>query len=343
MKNTFRPIYWKEGQLILPQHFQQEYFFLREMFSRISKSMHPYIWGHRSLCIKNIDLNSELFEISGGEFWFENDEMPRRLFTDHDQPGDTIVEIKNIANELQQKPEGNYYICVRLSNNLNVQHLENLDSKLIQEKQILLETRFVSTSNEEDIKNIHDNDKGQLFRLYHALQIVIEESKNVKNKLPIAKISKTKHNIFFHEKYIPPTINLDLEIKQINPLENIILEIQKKLKSYSDYLSPYGINVMNDGEKDDNYRMILVSLNRNIGILHHYLAEKKHIHPWNVFILLKSLITELSTFSRIDNYKIDKILDYIKYDHLDLYLTFNTIKETLTLLLKEISARPEFI
>jgi len=344
MENSFKPIYWQEGQMLLPQHFQQESFYLRGLLSKLSKMNHPHMWGHRSLNIKHLDLKNELFEISEGEFWFK-DEISFCLYTDDNKTGDTIVEIKNVGDELKKKTDGDYYICLRLSSNHNVQHLESLDAKQIEEKKVSLETKFITTSSEEDLKSIHDNDEGKVFRLYHALQVVVKEPGHItmKNLLPIIKISKSRQDFWVHDKYIPPTINLDVEINKNNPLEEIIHDIQNTLQYYSDYLSPYGINIMNDGEKDDNYRLILVSLNRYIATIYHYLAEKKHIHPWDVFVVLKSMIAEFSTFSKIDEYKPCKITDSIQYNHLDLALTFGKIKKAVATILKEISARPEYI
>ena len=337
--NDVRPIFWQEGQPILQHHFQQDFLYNRVVVSRISKSIHPYMWGFRNICIEKIDIDNKKIDISDGEFWFK-EEIPLLLNKQKNQPGDTIILQKDFES-IADMPDGIFYVCLYLPDNDNVKEIQ-IDELYSERKNanVNYSTRFISTKQEEEVNDIHTNETGNVYRLYTHLQIVIKTKNHLNDRvLPFLKINK-QDNVITIKKYIPPSINCVLSIEEKNPFSMIIDKITSELKKAAKDLSTFGTEIMNDGEKDDKYRMILIALHRNIAIIHERLIEKQTVHPFEIFLTLKVLISELSAFSK--QYPLDTILKDIKYDHFDLYLTFELLKKQLKKLLKEISSRPLF-
>ncbi len=83
-------------------------------------------------------------------------------------------------------------------------------------------------------------------------------------------------------------------------MKNIREQITARCRGLEEYNQPRGWYIQEGDANALTYLLALRSLNRCVPLLHH-IADTPHVHPWNVYALLRELVGELSTFTdRID-------------------------------------------
>ena len=145
--------------------------------------------------------------------------------------------------------------------------------------------------------------------------------------------------------FIPPSVN----VLNSAPLSRIVKEVHDQIASRGRQLEEYkqqrGIHTAEFGARDMVYLLALRTLNRYIPQLNMLLGVQQ-IHPWQVYGVIRQLIGELSTFSGNVNV-MGKTLEgetlCENYDHLNLFTCFSGLQATVTRLLDEITAGPEYV
>jgi len=337
-----RPIFWHQGLLLQPQHFQIENNFFQSLLYPLQKKLMPYFWGISSFKIQESSIQNGEFELERGDFLFqdmtyvnypENAVIQSRSFEDSWKDRDTPLEIF-IGLKKQSK----------VSPNVTQQKTLDIATDI--------QTRFLTREDPESAKDIHtDGPDAQLKRLHYVLNIFWNtEKKHLDDYLliPIGKLEVHGGDIFFAKKYIPPMLSFNSSDILLNKLK----EIRDNLKSKSRVLEAYkrkrGIHTASFGSRDMLFLLALRSLNRYIPVLYHWTESKQvSVHPWNVYGLLRQLIGELSSFSNTVNVIGENDTDetsLIKpYDHLKIWDCFSGASNLISTLLDEITSGPDFI
>jgi len=334
-----RPLYWHQGLFLQPQHFQLLELSFRSLLSPFSQFLEPYFWGMAELEIQKSALGMKSFRILKGTFLF-----PDGTFAVF--PGNLIIEARPFDDAWVEggKP---FTIFVGLrkwnpsgENVTVVEKLENLSA---------ITTRFVTTPNPEEVKDLHSGGPvGRVKKLYYLLKIFFETEREELGEyalIPIAQLERVGEEIRVSQRFIPPCLTISSSEALFHIIREIRDQVASRAHQLEEYKSQRGIQTAEFGSRDMAYLLALRSLNRYVPLFFH-LTEVTQVHPWAVYGLLRQMIGELSSFSERVNVMAElqdgtRLLP--NYDHLNLWDCFSTAQSLITQLLDEITAGPEYV
>jgi len=184
-------------------------------------------------------------------------------------------------------------------------------------------------------------------RLYYLLKVFWETEKDQLGDyhlMPVGRLERMGERVILSEKFVPPS----LTIKSSELLFRLVADIKDQIASRGRQLESCkrerGIHTAEFGARDMVYLLALRSLNRYIPLMEHLLAYDR-VHPWHVFGVLKQMVGELSAFSEqveVMGQVVDGSRGILEYDHRNLWGCFAEARTTITLLLDEITAGPEY-
>jgi type VI secretion system protein ImpJ len=334
-----RPLFWHQGLFLQPQHLQLADLHAQSLLTPVYRYLCPYPWGIGELEIQTAALDNLNFNLLRGDFVFPD-------MTYIALPGNAIIEARSFDEAWVEggKPLG-VYVGLKKWNEIgeNVTVLPRL-SNLAD-----VNTRFATTADPEEVQDLHQNGPpAQVQRLHHVLKVFWETEKDQLGEyqlIPVAQLERTGERVVLSEKFIPPA----LTVKSSEVLLRMIADTKDQIASRGRQLESYkrdrGIHTAEFGARDTVYLLALRSLNRYIPLIEHVLASN-HVHPWNVYGLLKQMIGELSAFSEqvdVMGELADGSQGVLDYDHRNLHGCFEGIGAIITKLLDEITAGPEYV
>jgi type VI secretion system protein ImpJ len=334
-----RPLFWHQGLFLQPQHLQLADLHIQSLLTPLYRYLYPYPWGIGELEIQTAALDNLSFNLLRGTFLFPD-------MTYADLPGNAIIEARSFDEAWAEggKPLG-VYVGLKKWNEFgeNVTVLPRL-SNLTE-----VNTRFVTTVDPEEIKDLHHNGPpAQVQRLYHVLKVFWETEKDQLGEyqlIPVAQLERMGERVGLSEKFIPPALTIKSSEILLRLLVNIKDQIASRSRQLESYKRDRGIHTAEFGARDTVYLLALRSLNRYIPFLEHILASPQ-THPWNVYGLLKQMIGELSAFSEqvdVMGELADGSQGVLGYDHRNLWDCFEGLSAVITKLLDEITAGPEYV
>ncbi len=334
-----RPLYWHQGLFLQPQHFQLLDLSFQSLLTPIRRFIGPYFWGVAEIEIQRAALGRRSFSVSKGNFLFPDGSYASL-------PGNALLEGRPFDEAWVEggKPLP-VYIGTRKwkdsGENVTVlDKLENLSE---------VNTRFVTTSNPEEILDLHSGGpKGQVKRLHYVLKIFWEKELEQLGDyllIPVAQLERMGEEIRLSERYIPPCLTLSSS----EPLIKLIKELRDQITARSHQLEELkrqrGIQTAEFGSRDMVYLLALRSLNRYVPVLSHF-TEAPQLHPWPIYGVLRQIIGELSTFSERVNV-LGELEDGHRmlpnYDHRSLWECFSAAQALVIQLLDEITAGPDYV
>lgn len=334
-----RPVFWHQGLFLQPQHFQILDLSFRSLLTPFHSFLQPNFWGIGELEIQKTALGNRSFNLLKGNFLFPDG-------TYAVVPGNSLIEARHFD---ESWVDGNKPLCVYVGlkkwndSGENVTILEKL------ERFSEVTTRYVTTSDQEEVKDLHSGGpQGKVKRLNHVLKIFYESERDQLGDyvlIPIAQLERMGEEIVLSQHFVPPC----LTISSSEPLLKLIKEIRDQIaaRSYQleEYKSERGIQTAEFGSRDMVYLLALRSFNRYVPILYHY-TELQQIHPWMVYGTLRQLVGELSAFSDRINVMGEledgsRILP--RYDHWNIWECFLSAQDLIISLLDEITAGPEYV
>ena len=334
-----KPLFWHQGLFLQPQHLQLNDLYNQSNLTPYHKYLHPHLYGVGPFKIEESALSNFSFEINSAEFWFgdktyavvgENATIePRHFKNVWDDEMDALTVYVGLKKFSQS--EDNVSI-VKKGKSLARVH-----------------TRFISSEEPEKIMDLHKGDTpANVQQMVLLLKIFfhpeIEQLGNYE-LIPVGRIERQGDKIIISDTYAPPCISIHYAAMlhaQITEIFNQILFKDRELETYK---AQRGIHNAEFGSKDMVYLLALRSFNRYIPVFAHMLEEPGG-HPWDVYMTVKQLIGELSSFTEI----IDVLgrdesgnLRIPPYDHNDLIACFSGAAALITELIDEITAGPEYI
>jgi type VI secretion system protein ImpJ len=334
-----RPLFWHQGLFLQPQHFQLKDLYDQSLLTPFHECLNPHFWGIRDIEIQKAALGNHSFNLLNGQFLFPD--MSYVVF-----PDNAVIQARSFDGAW--KADGKtftVYVGLKKWNDAgeNVAVLSNLNDLSN------VTTRFVTTTDDEEIKDLHQNGPpAQVKRLYYVLKIFWETEEDLLGDyelIPIACLEKDGDEIILSEHFISPCIGLSGS----ETLNKIVREVRDQISSRGRQLEAYKrerrIHSAEFGARDMVYLLALRSLNRYIPRLIH-LTETRKVHPWDVYDVLRQLAGELSSFSleiSVAGEKEDGSRLLPDYDHHNLWKCFSGAKTLITQLLDEITAGPEYV
>jgi len=337
--NNGRPLFWHQGLLLQPHHFQQQDSFVQSMLSPFHRFIQPFWWGAASIDIRATALANRTFNLAQGEFIFPDQ-------THVTYPGNAVLESRSFENDW---PEGErplkVYLGLRRLNESGdnvtvVPTLENLSH---------VPTRFVTLADSEVVEDLYQTGPSakMQFLLYAAKLFWESETDQLGDYilLPIAQLERSGEDILLSGSFIPPCLSLSA----FSQLARIVREIRDQIASRGRELESHkqerGIQTPEFGARDMVYLLALRSLNRYIPPLQQ-MTETGHVHPWAAFGLIRQLLGELSSFSvnvTVMGTAADGTPLIAPYDHRNLWPCFSQAQALATRLLDEITAGPDYV
>ncbi|MCX8117628.1 MAG: type VI secretion system baseplate subunit TssK [Desulfobacterota bacterium] len=334
-----RPLFWHQGLFLQPQHFQLLDLSFQSLLIPFHQFMEPHFWGVGEVEIHKAGLGLRTFNLLKGSFLF-----PDGTFVVF--PGNGIVEARSFHEAWTDggKPFTVFIGLKKMNpageNVTVVDTLENLSK---------VTTRFVTTPNPEEVRDLHSGGPvGQVKRLYYLLKVFWETEREQLGDyvlIPVAQLERMGEEVRLSPRFIPPCLTLSGS----EPLLRLIKEIRDQLASRAHQLEEYksqrGVHTAEFGSRDMVYLLALRSLNRYVPPLYHA-TEAQLTHPWAIYGLLRQLIGELSSFSERINVmgeQEDGTRALLGYDHQNLWECFSTAQALIVQLLDEITAGPEYV
>jgi len=313
-------IFWHEGLFLQPHHFE----ILEKNLEEKCKEEKIFYWGVRSF-----ELNEEALK---------NNEID-------------ITEMKIILKDGSFISLDNSVIFNKFLNNQNgiqtlfigVKKLKDSENVEISEDSDLKgDKRFICDMSGKEVKDLYAQEIANIKFLYYSVKLFLEneiESVVDYELIPVAKINLDEKKL---EEYIPPLVNISdnyLMQKKVEAIYNILIEKITKLEEYklpfsTDYSSSKYLKFLN----------ILQILNK-VAIKFYVLNEYNKIHPFELYIILRELIAQLSTFSdRINFYGRAKNGNNLlkNYNHIKLLDVMNDFEILIKEMLDEVVMGPEY-
>ncbi len=337
--NAQRPLFWDQGILLQPQHFQLFDRSCQGLLAPYQKYLEPHFWGVGAMTIQKSALGTRTFNLQAGEFLF-----PDGSFVS--LPDNGCIDTRAFD---EAWVEGGKPFTVYLGLKKWRETGENVTVLPTLETVAAVSTRFVTTTGHEEVKDLHaGGPESQVKRLRFVLKIFWETEQDQLGEyelIPLAQLERFGAEIRLSEDFIPPS----LSCSSAPALYTLIREIRDQITSRSyqleEHKSKRGIQTAEFGSRDMVYFLALRSVNRYVPLLFHY-TETEQVHPWHLYGILRQLIGELTAFSERVSV-LGELPDGKKmlpaYDHGNLWGCFSAAQDMISHLLDEITAGPEYV
>lgn len=337
--NAQRPLFWNQGILLQPQHFQLLDRTCQGLLTPYQKYLEPHFWGVGAMSIQKSALGTRTFNLQDGEFLF---------------PDGTFVSLsENACIDARAFDEawveGGKPFTVYLGLKKWSDSGENVTILPALETVSTASTRFVTTNGHEEVKDLHaGGPEGQIKRLRFALKIFWETEQGQLGEyelIPLAQLERFGAEIRLSEDFVPPCLSYSASPSLHELIREIRDQVTARGYQLEEHKSKRGIQTAEFGSRDMVYFLALRSVNRYVPLLFHY-TETEQIHPWHLYGILRQLIGELTAFSERVSV-LGELQDGKKvipdYDHRNLWGCFSAAQDMISHLLDEITAGPEYV
>ena len=335
---TIKPIFWRQGMFLQPQHFQQSELHQSNQSNLIREYSHPWFWGFISYAMAKLSLQQRIVELEQAEIIF--------------QDGTHVILGQNAYIQSRQLDNVTIDPEVPLNVYVSLRKMSSLESNvtIIQDavETSTVKTRFFTQASPQTVDDIYsDGPKAELQTLTYKLGIVFEYERDAYADyllIPVAKIALDGENLIFPKEFVPPLITMT----GTTEIQHLVKELRDELTGRAIQLSSNNSASQQSGSFDPNllrYRIGLQTLSRYVPRLFH-ITETPNIHPWDVYGTLRELVGEISTFTQDVNFlgenkKGERLLP--AYKHTNIGECFNAARNLISQLMNEISVGPQFL
>jgi type VI secretion system protein ImpJ len=334
-----RPIFWHQGLLLQPQHFQLADLHAQSLLEPVHAFLGPHFWGVGDREIHEAALGNRSFEVRRGEFLFADGTYA--VF-----PGNAVIESRSFDDAWVEggKP---FTVLVGLKRWSDAgQNVGVLSGSLAMAD---LTSRFVTPADAEEVGDLHHaGPPAQVKRLRYLLRIFWETEREQLGDyvlIPLAQLERMGDEIKLSTKFVPPALTISSSEVLLNLIKDIRDAIAARAHQLEEYKRQRGVHTAEFGARDMAYLLALRSLSRYIPLLFHS-TETRQVHPWSVYGMLRQLVGELSSFSTTVNLlggEEDGTARLPAYDHWNLGACFSAAQALIIHLLDEITAGPEYV
>jgi type VI secretion system protein ImpJ len=317
--SKYRKIVWNEGMLLTPQHFQQwDNYFEGQLASRV-QSVLQYDYG-----IIDLQVNNEA--IANGNFQIT---VCRAVMQDG-----LIVNVPDAEAVPDLRPVGNHFhpeqerLGVHLAipamkfGEANVQASggkANSNLRFLQEGALVKDE--TTGTNEQPVAYAKSN-----LRL-----IFDDEVRDGFTSIKIAELMRTATGqLKIAEDYIPPILKVSASDWLAGMLRQLVEILITKSGSLGEQRRQSRASLADFTTSEVAVFWLLHTVNSSVPTMAHFFRSPL-IHPERLYLEMASLVGKLMTFSTDHNPK-----DIVKYDHDDLYFTFNNLSSVLKELLETV-------
>ncbi|HJU11852.1 MAG TPA: type VI secretion system baseplate subunit TssK [Candidatus Binataceae bacterium] len=336
-----RPLFWGQGLLLQPQHFQQQDEYHDSHLHYLLRMFSPFCWGVNSLRINEAALENFILEVENCEILTFDGTLLR--FGADLQPSTARLTPRSFEREFDPsgKPLSVFLGVPRLRPGEG--NLGGVDGRRDQNSGV--QTRYVLEESEVPDLSAGNDHTCQIQYLVHDAKLLFDVAAERTQEYELVKIAELIRSPdgkggTLSNRYIPPCIS----VKSSLALERIIREIRELLTAKGRELGSYpvgGRQGVQLATRDVGQALVVQVLNRYIPLFHHYL-ESGRIHPESMYALMRQVVGELSTFSQtvsvLGARDGDEGLPH--YQHTQLWPCFSMAAERIRQLLDELTTSP---
>jgi len=333
-----RPIYWHEGMLLQPQHFQQQDRYHESLVHQLCRRINPYYWGVVQLEINPDSLQNMILELescemilSDGAFlrFHGNTELESRSFEDKvpaaGQPLEVFLGLRRL-----KEGEAN----VTIPGQAEAPGPES-------------GPRYrVKPAGGDTFDLFAAESSARIDFLYYDPKVLFGPEKETAGEyqlFKLAEVRRTERGFELSPRYIPPATSLAASPLLVGLVKKVRDRMTTKARELLEFKRERGIQTREIAGRDTLFLFFALTVNRYTPLLHQLSENPDAAHPWPVYGLLRSLIGELSAFSESVNFlgaAGETGLGALKpYDHEDLWNCFNPAVDLIGPLLDQLIAR----
>jgi type VI secretion system protein ImpJ len=333
-----KPVYWYQGLFLQPQHFQLSDRHNEYTLHRHFAVTHQHHWGVVSQEIREDALYENVFELTKAVCIFQDGTLA-------ELPGNTVTRARSFKDVWTERDKPfQVYLGIRRWNgsSANVTEVDDVQNDNG------VRTRYISSLSPENMHDMHSNGQpGEIKRLHLDCKIFWENELAEASDytlLPIAQLVRDGSEILLNPEYAAPCLTHDASPS----LMRIVKDIRDRVLAACNKLEQFKAtsNITDGG--DGAYMVFFLAL-RTVSRFApeiQMLSNSCAMHPWEVYMRLRTFIGELSCFSAelsALGETIDGVSLLPEFEHTTPYPCFKAAHDVLARLLSGIAVGPEFL
>jgi type VI secretion system protein ImpJ len=306
--SRYQRVVWSEGMLLTPHHFQQLDNYHEESLNSRFASLAPYEWGL-------IDLQINREAIANGYF----DLIRCRAVL----PDGLMVNIPEIEQAPPPRPiDGHFqltnerldvYLAVpaRREGAINFQSGDGNGGLMV---------RYLQDAGVVPDETTGDNERQLAFARGNVRLLYSDELNEGYSSIKIAELERTatgQHTLV--ENWIPPALNISASSWLVNMLRQLIEILITKSTTLSEQRRQRAAGLADFTTSETANFWLLHTVNSAIPGLAHFFRTNP-LHPERLYLSMAELAGKLITFVTDRHPK-----DLVRYNHTDLFSTFNQL------------------
>ncbi|WP_108650379.1 type VI secretion system baseplate subunit TssK [Dongshaea marina] len=334
--NRNAPLYWHQGLLLQPQHFQLESQYHQAHVTRITQLLGNDSWGVNSLTIHEDALAEKRLVVSEGELLFPDGSLC------------SIPESASVSSRqfdhawVETGQPFTVYLGLRQwqTQGSNVAEVEAGASGAE------LDSRLITDLDPHTVPDLYGQGApGQARQMRYLVKIFWEsevEQAGDYQLIPIARLERDGPNIRLCERFVPPLLN----VQQWPGLRFLLTDLRDQMVSRARQVERFkqpGERMLEEGQFDVGLMLAIQALNRCAWRVQD-LVETPVVHPRLMWSSLCSMVAELSSFVMDLSVAGEPGTDrWPEYDHCRLAQVFDQLQYQLKRALRGIIVGPEYV
>lgn len=317
--STYRKIVWNEGMLLTPHHFQQWDNFYEELLNSRIRSLMQHEYGVLELRISGEAIANGNFQISVCRAV-----MPDGLFVN-------VPDAEAVPN---MRPVGNHFRVEadRLGVHLAIPAKKKGESNFQASGGAAdPNLRYLQEAGSAKDETTGTNEQPIAYAKSNLRIIFDDELRDGFTSIKIAELKRSPTGqLQISEEYIPPILKISASDWLTAMLRQLVEILITKSASLAEQRRQSNASLADFTTSEVAVFWLLHTINSSIPVMSHYFRSPL-VHPEKLYLEMVALIGKLMTFSLEMQPK-----DIVRYDHDDLYFTFNTLSLQLRQLLETV-------
>ncbi|MGA9994379.1 MAG: type VI secretion system baseplate subunit TssK [Pyrinomonadaceae bacterium] len=315
--SRYRKIVWNEGMLLSPHHFQQWDNYHEELLNARLSSLAPYEWGILDLQINRESIANGFFDIVRCRIV-----MPDGLLINVPQP-DPAPDPRPVEGHFSPDAERlEVYLAIpaRRDGAANFQ---------MNGGEANINLRYWQDAGSAPDETTGDNNQQLAYARANLRVLFEDEVLDGYASIKIAELERTTTGqLTLSENFIPPALNVGASPWLVNMLRQIVEILITKSSSLGEQKRQRANTLADFTTSEVAVFWLLHTVNNSIPTLAH-LFRTPLVHPERLYTEMAELCGKLITFTTDRHPK-----DIVRYEHTDLYGTFNQLSTEIRDLLE---------